>query len=195
MTTNEISTIDIGTLICSIAAIIVSVISIYSENRGKSVEVYISQLERVYFPLFRHISTTFHNEPSNNEILAFVELLGKTINDNAMLCHYELLEYHDLLSKNISNKDYRKELYINACTHIDTYYDKLCRRVNLPVRSASYRIRYKHFFNTMHKTEYIIKFSALVLYKVIKYVLLTFTLFVGILTAALVLLQPLLQSL
>ena len=148
----------IFTVVFSGLTIIITVISLWFNHRIKNRPVYSNQLELVYSPLLKFIAPCLYKPTTKEFVNSFLSLANDIINHNYHLCHPDLIDLCNKLNNDISNKQGFDEDFMELTYHIDTYYDKLCRKSYLPVRNMFFRLNKKQFYNNEHKTIYIVKF-------------------------------------
>lgn len=138
--------------------IIITVISLWFNNIIKNRPVYSNQLELVYSPLFKFIAHYLYQPTTKEFVNSFLLLATDIINRNYHLCYPDLIDLCNKLNNDINNEQGFNEDFMELTYHIDTYYDKLCRKTHLPVRDMFFRLNKKQFYNNEHKTKYIVKF-------------------------------------
>ncbi len=137
------------TIIGSCFTIIISIISLLVKIRFDNKHILQQQLELVYSPLFKHIAPALYKETGAEEINMFRCMANTIIENNYHLCHPTLIENCSLLSKHLQSNIPYKHIYKEICNHIDLYYDKLCRKLHIPVRSMFFRFRNSVFLNSV----------------------------------------------
>lgn len=173
------------TILITCLTVVISAFSLYLTNKSNKSPACLSQLEKVYSPLFKFLAPSLYQKPEKETVEEFISLADSVIKNNHHLCHPELINRYNKLETALSSgQDFNKDF--NAITyHIDIYHDKLCRSSYLPVRDLFFRLNKNHFYNKSHKIDYIIR---LVIYALFQF-------FVGTLlaVAVLALLTALLQ--
>lgn len=152
--------------ISSYIAIAITFLGFYLSHKSKSLSTYEKQLSEVYGPLFMvfepHLYKQISLETANHLSIS----LDSTIEKHYVLCHPVLIErastFHEVI---ISNLDYQL-VFKDICLHIDRYYDKLRKNINLPVRNMTYRFYKKQFSDKRYAWLYIF---CIVIYAILRF--------------------------
>lgn len=186
-----LNTSEFYTVIYSFASIAIAILGIYLSHKSKSLSTYEKQLTEVYSPLFIAFEPYLYKQITLETAKQLSSLLDATIIKHHVLCNPILIERASTFKEVINSNTTYQLIFKDICLHMDRYYDKLRKNINLPIRNTTYRFYKDQFSNKWSAGFYIfyIVTSSLLRF------LLTLLAVLTLLGAALNLLSPLLQSL
>ena len=134
----------IGALSQAIAAIIVGYISVILYNRTIKFSAKKDLFFNIYAPIFKILEEYLYKDIS----LQTLELIINNI--EIITCDKPYLppkfnESLILLKQSCKNDSFDNERYIIFCIHIEKNYDKLCKKLGLPIRNIEYKLYKKQF--------------------------------------------------
>ena len=135
------------TIICGFLTAIVTLLGFYVTQNSTYSNVDRDRLEKLYSPLFQIVEPILFQIPIPDDFPEYLDKIKLLLNENFMLCDPSLLEVVEWLDSSAKNELGRNENFKRFCKRLNHQYDKLRKKLKLPVRSLFYRIN-KHQFES-----------------------------------------------